>query len=113
MELDAGDDATVNGQATEPSANGITNASVSDDAANAIAESHWDGENGTPISQGWEDLKHPRDPKETDTGLNATPAVTSNTQSWADEQPDPMEVRFHTHKPAAAPPHPRIVNLTA
>ncbi|KAM4059202.1 hypothetical protein HRG_007936 [Hirsutella rhossiliensis] len=97
-ELDAGDSALVNGQAAEPSANGITNASVSDDAANAVAESHWDCENGTSISQGWEELKDPRDPNVTDPGLNATPAP--NTHSWADEQPDPsMEA------PAAADPN--------
>ncbi|CRJ84771.1 hypothetical protein BN1708_009144 [Verticillium longisporum] len=30
----------------------------------------------------------PRDPAETETGLEATPANASNTQSWADDQPE-------------------------
>ena len=93
-EIDAGDTALVNGNASEtPAANGIANASVSDDAANAVAESHWDVDHMS-ISQEWVDLKVPRDPTETETGLTATPAAATNTQSWADDQPDPVaEVR--------------------
>jgi hypothetical protein len=71
--------------------NGLANANVSDDAANAVAESHWDGEAGLSASQEWVDVKIPRDPLETETGLNATPAATANTQSWADEQPEPVK----------------------
>lgn len=95
-EIDAGDTALVNGHASEaPAANGIANANVSDDAANAVAESQWDGDNSMSISQEWVDLKVPRDPTETETGLTATPAAATNTQSWADDQPDPIPgVRF-------------------
>ncbi|POR31728.1 Uncharacterized protein TPAR_08042 [Tolypocladium paradoxum] len=90
-EIDAGDTALVNGQASEaPAANGIANASVSDDAANAVAESHWDGDNNMSISQEWVDLQVPRNPAETETGLTGTPAAATNTQSWADDQPDPI-----------------------
>ncbi|KAF4507158.1 hypothetical protein G6O67_005825 [Ophiocordyceps sinensis] len=88
-EIDAGDDALVNGQAAAPSTNGIADACVSEHAANAVAESHSDCDKETPISQGWEDLKVPRDSNEWNVGLEATPVVTSNAQSWADEQPDP------------------------
>lgn len=70
---------------------GLANANVSDDAANAVAESHWDTETGLSASQEWVDVKLPRDPSETETGLNATPAASANKQSWADEQPEPAK----------------------
>lgn len=94
-EIEAGATAFVNGQSAVPADNGIANASVSDEAANAVAESHWDTTNNTEmsISQEWVDVKVPRDPAETETGLTATPAAAANTQSWADDQPDhPHEV---------------------
>ncbi|KND94339.1 hypothetical protein TOPH_01258 [Tolypocladium ophioglossoides CBS 100239] len=101
-EIDAGNTALVNGQASEsPAANGIVNTNLSDDAANAVAESHWDGDNNTSISQEWVDLKVPRDPTETETGLAVTPAAATNTQSWADDQPDPIP----EPAPAAADPN--------
>lgn len=81
---------------TEEHSNGLSNANVADDAANAVAESHWDttANNELSMSQEWVDVKVPRDPGETDTGLTATPAVPSNTQSWADDHPEPAtEVR--------------------
>ncbi|KAK8077860.1 hypothetical protein PG996_004030 [Apiospora saccharicola] len=68
---------------TEP----IPNASISDDAANAAAESQWDTTNDMSASQeDW--VKVPRDPLETDTGLTATPAASGPVQSWADDQPE-------------------------
>ncbi|KAJ6441805.1 hypothetical protein O9K51_05356 [Purpureocillium lavendulum] len=90
-EIAAGDVAISEQQkaAEEPAANGIANANVSDEAANAVAESHWDGGNDAAISQEWVDVKVPRDPAETETGLTATPAAATNTQSWADDQPEP------------------------
>lgn len=39
----------------------------------------------------------PRDPAETETGLAATPAAPGNTQSWADDHPEPA-----AEAPAAA-----------
>ncbi|KAI3341383.1 hypothetical protein F4824DRAFT_311642 [Ustulina deusta] len=90
--------------ATEPLTNGHiepapqsgapANADVSDNAANAAAGSEWDGNNTMSSSitqEGWVEV--PRDPTETETGLTATPAATSNVQSWADDQPEnPPEV---------------------
>jgi hypothetical protein len=97
-EIEAGDAvAQVSSTSVEGVTNGIANASVSDDAANAVAESHWDNANDMSESQEWVDVKVPRDPTETETGLTATPAAASNTQSWADEQPDPVP------EPAPAP----------
>lgn len=86
--------------ATEPMANGHTeaapapsafpaNANVSDDAANAAAGNDWDANNNMSASvtqEGWVEV--PRDPSETETGLTATPAASSNVQSWADDHPD-------------------------
>ena len=41
-------------------------------------------------AEGWVEV--PRDPTETDTGVQATPAATHGTQSWADEvQADPTQ----------------------
>lgn len=71
--------------------NGIANASVSDEAANPVAESHWDLNNGMSASQEWVDVKVPRDPAETESGLNATPAADTNKQSWADDHPEPAQ----------------------
>jgi hypothetical protein len=87
-EIAAGDASAVPEAAPTPSSNGLGNANVAGDAANAVAEGHWDNANDMSISQEWVDVKVPRDPAETETGLNATPAVAANTQSWADDQPD-------------------------
>ncbi|KAK4122769.1 hypothetical protein N657DRAFT_575510 [Parathielavia appendiculata] len=67
-----------------------SNTDVADDAANAAGESQWDTGNETsPTStQEWVDVKIPREPSETETGLTATPAAPSNTQSWADDHPE-------------------------
>lgn len=56
------------------------------DEGNAAAEANWDGANDLSTSQEWVEV--PRDAAETETGLTATPAAPSNTQSWADDQPD-------------------------
>ncbi|KAK8920452.1 hypothetical protein VCV18_007755 [Metarhizium anisopliae] len=71
--------------------NGHPSANVSNTAANAVAESHWDTEAGLSTSQEWVDVKASRDITETDTGLTDTPASSGNTQSWADEQPEPTK----------------------
>lgn len=84
------------GETQTPLANGhnegIPNASTTDDAANAAAESQWDNSNDMSASQeDW--VKVPRDPLETDTGFTATPAASGPVQSWADDQPEnPLEV---------------------
>jgi len=77
---------TIQEQATATSA-APANAAVADDAANAAAESQWDANNDLSASQD-EWVQVPRDPAETETGLNATPAAASNVQSWADDQPE-------------------------
>lgn len=62
--------------------------SIDAGAANAAAETNWDvkvsagTENGP---DGWVEI--PRDPAETETGNQATPAALSNTQSWAEDVP--------------------------
>jgi hypothetical protein len=86
------------GETAEAAAGIPQNSGIDEGAANAVAGSHWDTNNGNlSESQEWVDVKIPRDLTETDTGVTATPAAPSNTQSWADEQPDSpkAEVRFH------------------
>lgn len=98
-ELDTGASAApANGHAGSTPATGIpASADVGDDAANAAAESQWDpASNDLSASVTQEDwVKVPRDPTETDTGLDATPAAAGPVQSWADDQPEhPIEVRI-------------------
>jgi len=89
-EIEAGDATALNGHAAVESVNSsIANLQVSDNAANAVAESHWDNNNEASLSQEW--VQVPRDPKETETGLTATPAAAGNTQSWADDHPEQTE----------------------
>lgn len=64
------------------------NSGIDEGAANAAAEAHWDQSADLSTSQEWVDVKVPRDIGETDSGYVGTPAAPSNTQSWADEQPD-------------------------
>ncbi|CAK7275535.1 hypothetical protein SEPCBS57363_006743 [Sporothrix epigloea] len=100
-EIDAGIDtplaetaALTNGHVTEdesvgPAASNLANADVGDAAANAAGEAQWDTNNTSKelsMSQEW--VQVPRDPAETETGLVATTAAPSNTQSWADDQPE-------------------------
>lgn len=62
-------------------------ASVTADAANAVAERSWDPQasmtSDSPSGEGWVEV--PRDPAETDTGVTATPAAMHNSTSWAEE----------------------------
>lgn len=89
-EIDAGTDvALTNGNHTEEAAHTVpANAEVADEAANASAEAaQWDTGNASmSVSQEW--VKVPENPAETDTGLDATPTVPANTQSWADDATD-------------------------
>lgn len=79
--------------------NGIANIQVTDEAANAVAESHWDAGNDVASSQEWVDVSVPKDPTETETGLTATPAAASNTQSWADDHPEAAPEVRHNRTP--------------
>ncbi|KAF7550400.1 hypothetical protein G7Z17_g5755 [Cylindrodendrum hubeiense] len=92
-EIAAGDAALTAGPTDQPASNGLANASVADDAANAVAESHWDTTNNTnelSMSQEWVDVK-----AETEAA-----APVTNTQSWADDHPEQVP------EPAAAPADP-------
>ncbi|KFA60876.1 hypothetical protein S40285_04855 [Stachybotrys chlorohalonatus IBT 40285] len=105
-EIAAGDIPAPAEIAAQPAANGIANTNVTDDAANAVAESHWDSTNDMTMSQEWVDVKVPRDPTETETGLDATPAAVPNTQSWADDHPDPVPEANMIPQPGSAPADP-------
>ncbi|KAH6656692.1 hypothetical protein BKA67DRAFT_531951 [Truncatella angustata] len=86
--------APVTGGHAEPTpASGIpASADVGDSAANAAAESQWDNSNNDLSASATQDqeewVKVPRDPAETDTGLEATPAADGPVQSWADDHPE-------------------------
>ncbi|KAG6041957.1 hypothetical protein E4U41_000072 [Claviceps citrina] len=90
-----GEQAVPGGIESEPA-----QASVADDCANAVTESHWDTENGLSASQEWVDVKVPRDPSGTESQVNGTssPAAVTQSQSWADDQPEPA-----THEPQSSP----------
>lgn len=67
------------------------------DGANVAAEDNWNRQNDLSASQDeWVDVRYPRDAAETDTGIEATPAALTNTQSWADEQPDAPQAQPKT-----------------
>lgn len=68
-----------------PASNGIANANVADDAANAVGESHWDNTNSNDLSmsQEWVDVK---------AEAEHAPARATNSQSWADDHPEQTEV---------------------
>lgn len=87
-EIEAGDATQVNGGPVAEATNSIDNLKVTDEAANSVAGSHWDSTKDVQASQDSEWVEIPRDPAETDTGLNATPAANANTQSWADDHPE-------------------------
>ncbi|KAI9845266.1 MAG: hypothetical protein M1838_001813 [Thelocarpon superellum] len=53
------------------------------DAANEIAASHWDATlSASAEGEGWVDVRVPRDPTETETGLGATPAGMNATTDF-------------------------------
>ncbi|KAL6363838.1 hypothetical protein LRP88_03263 [Fusarium phalaenopsidis] len=84
-EIEAGDVSAPIKAAVQPSSNGLANASVADDAANAVAESHWDTPNQElSASQEWVDVKA----TEATEAEAAAPAPAANTQSWADDHPE-------------------------
>ena len=97
--------ALTNGHTAEaPTSETIpSNADVADSAANAAGESQWDTSaeqvNDMAMSQEWVDVKISREPSETETAPTAAapaasdaPAAPGNSQSWADDHPEPHEV---------------------
>lgn len=87
-EIESGNATQVNGTEVAPAVNSIANLKVTDEAANSVAGSHWDSTKDISTSQESEWVQIPRNPAETDTGLDATPAGNANTQSWADDHPE-------------------------
>lgn len=85
-EIEAEENKAANGHSVETATNGISNMQVTDDAANSVAASHWDTRKESSGIQDW--VQVPRNPTETETGTNATPAEAANTQSWADDHPE-------------------------
>ncbi|RFU78854.1 hypothetical protein TARUN_3421 [Trichoderma arundinaceum] len=92
-EIEAGDGPLTNGHenvAVEPASNGLANADVADEAANAVAESHWDAGNpDTSISQEWVDVVIPPESTEAEGSAEAS-TPDAKKQSWADDHPDPV-----------------------
>ncbi|KAI5456412.1 hypothetical protein BGZ63DRAFT_396624 [Mariannaea sp. PMI_226] len=81
-EIHAEEPALSNAAPVEPASNGITNASVADEAANAVAENQWDSSanNELSTSQEWVDVKAEAEA--------APPAAAANAKSWADDHPE-------------------------
>lgn len=103
-EIQAGDTAPAKEIAPEPASNGITNASVADEAANAVAESAWDNtqSNELSTSQEWVDVKAETEavaPAAASAAASAaapvTPAPAANAQSWADDHPEHLAEVSH------------------
>lgn len=96
-EIESGEATQVNGTSAAPPVHGIDNVQVTDEAANSVAGSNWNSAKDVGASQDSDWVEIPRDPAETDTGLNATPAANANTQSWADDHPEQTQVRYNLH----------------
>lgn len=77
--------------------------SIDAGAANAAGESHWEAKLSASVESGpdsW--IEVPRDPAETDTGVAATPAAMTGTQSWAEDVPvEPASAPVAKSPPAA------------
>ncbi|KAI4152991.1 MAG: hypothetical protein LQ340_002579 [Diploschistes diacapsis] len=90
-EINASGDVQVNGENMQIETQAVPEASSIDaGAANAAAEANWDvkmSQSVTSGPDGFELVEVPRDPAETETGLDATPAEPSGTQSWAEDVP--------------------------
>ena len=90
-ELDDGPMASLNGGDHSKESTAAPDASTVDTgAANAVAEANWEAklsqsQSVTSGPDAWVEV--PRDPAETETGLDATPAAFTSTQSWAEDVP--------------------------
>ena len=92
-EVEEGSATALTNGAQEASSSSVapSNADVTDNAANAAGESQWDTNNDMTASQEWVDVKIPREPSETETGVSATPAAPAapaHPESWAHDHPD-------------------------
>ena len=86
-EIDASAEPISNGGPNHIDTSQVPESSVIDaGAANAAAETNWDVKASVSSEQNdWVEV--PRDPAETDTGVAATPAAMTSTQSWAEDIP--------------------------
>ena len=88
-EIDAETDPKINGINSHVDTPTVPDASNIDaGAANAAGEANWEAKMSASAASGpdgWVEV--PRDPAETDTGIAATPAATTNSQSWAEDVP--------------------------
>lgn len=83
----------TNGVSTHVDTPNVPSASNIDaGAANTAGGNNWEAKVSAPGGDEW--VKVDRDPAETDTGTDATPAAMTSTQSWAEDVP--------TQAPAAA-----------
>lgn len=88
-EINAGDAASLPVQSDSEHVNGLANASVANEAANAVAGGAADNSTDLSISQEWVDIKA----TEVETAPREAPvpaAAAPTTQSWADDQPEPV-----------------------
>ncbi|KAL3295338.1 hypothetical protein RB213_003527 [Colletotrichum asianum] len=102
-EIEAGDDIALTNGHPEQNIESPANANITSGSGNAAGE-RWD-QNDNSLSESQEWVSVPRDPAETETGVEATPAAVSNTQSWADDQPEHQEAQPEAPAPAAADPN--------
>ncbi|KAI8288972.1 hypothetical protein K4K60_009878 [Colletotrichum sp. SAR11_57] len=102
-EIEAGDDVALTNGHPEQNIESPANANITSGSGNAAGE-RWD-QNDNSLSESQEWVSVPRDPAETETGVEATPAAVSNTQSWADDQPEHQEAQPEAPAPAAADPN--------
>ncbi|WYZ37168.1 hypothetical protein EsH8_II_000674 [Colletotrichum jinshuiense] len=102
-EIEAGENiAITNGHNEEQPTETPSNANITSGTGNAAGEK-WDQSNDNSMSLSQEWVSVPRDPAETETGIEATPAAVANTQSWADDQPEHQETQPEVPAPAADP----------
>ena len=99
---------------TEPTSNGLSEhvdtitvpeaSNIDPGAANAAADSNWQAKlsaSGESGQDSW--IEVARDPAETETGLAATPAALTGTQSWAEDVPaEPTSLPAADSSPAPA-----------
>ena len=85
-EIDTQPDQMTNGITNHADAPNIPIASSIDaGAANTAGGKNWEAKAGASGGDDW--VKVDRNPAETDTGTDATPAALTNTQSWAEDVP--------------------------
>ena len=105
--MDAQPEPMTNGVSDHTETPSVPNASNIDaGAANTAGGHDWEPKataTGGPGAGGEDWVQVDRDPAETDTGTDATPAAMTSTQSWAEDVPtvtDPMPTPAYAQQPA-------------